>query len=110
MRVPIVAYLAFVAVPALAADPPPADAEFRDHYVASYSGACVKGLEAKPELKALYSSETVVAYCECRQRYKADVLAQAIKDERRGKQVQEDANEYAQAKCAHILEQQLDHE
>ena len=72
--------------------------------------ACVQGIEAKPHLRATYSAKTVETYCACRQRYRADVLAQALKNNVRGKAVVDQAADYAQAKCIHILLQHLEYE
>jgi hypothetical protein len=91
-----------------APDIPAASAEFRAKYVAENTAACVKGIEASVELKALYSAKTVEVYCKCRQRYRADVIAQAIKDGKRGKAVDDQGADYAQAKCSRILISQLE--
>jgi len=93
---------------AFAADVPEASAEFRAQYIKENTSACVKGIEDQADLKALYSSKTVEAYCTCRQRYRADVIAQAKKDGRRG--VFDEAAAYAEKKCNHILIEQLEHE
>jgi hypothetical protein len=95
---------------AIAADFPKADDAFRAEQVKKYSAACVKGIEDKPDLRVRYSHQTVEAYCACRQRYAADVYAQAIKQDRRGKAVEDEATNYAQEKCVHILLKQLEHE
>ncbi|MES2821128.1 MAG: hypothetical protein V4812_19300 [Pseudomonadota bacterium] len=74
------------------------------------TAACVEGIEALPDLRALYSRPTVQAYCTCRQRFSADVLADAAKNDRRGKAVQDEVAAYAEEKCTYILMQQLEHE
>jgi len=93
---------------AFAADVPEASAEFRAQYIKENTSACVKGIESQADLKALYSSKTVEVYCTCRQRYRADVVAQATKDGKRG--VFDEAAQYAEKKCNRILIEQLEHE
>jgi hypothetical protein len=86
-----------------AADVPEASADFRAQYIKENAAACIKGIEEKPDLRALYSHKTVETYCTCRQRYKADVIADAMRTERRGKAVADEAYEYAAQKCGYIL-------
>jgi hypothetical protein len=95
---------------AIAADIPAADPAIRAQYVKEYSAACVKGIEDKPALKVLYSHKTVEVYCNCRQRYRADAITQAIKEDRRGKAVQDEAEAYATKQCTPILINQVEHE
>jgi len=95
-------------VAAVAADVPEASAEYRAQYIKENTKACVNGIEEQADLKALYSSKTVEVYCTCRQRYRADVVAQAEKDGKRG--VFDEAAAYAEKKCNHILIEQLEHE
>lgn len=95
---------------AVAADVPPANAEFRAKISKEYMGVCIKGIEDKPDLRALYSHKTVETFCTCRQRYRADVLAQAIKNDQRGKAVSDRASDYSQEKCVHILLNNLEQE
>ena len=107
-------FISFISVsfisPAIAADVPQAGEAFRTEYVKKYTADCVKGIEDKPDLRVRYSHKTVEAYCTCRQRFTADVFAQAIKEDRRGKPVQDESAKYAQEKCVHILLKQLEHE
>ncbi len=70
----------------------------------------MSGVEAVPDLRALYSHATVQAYCTCRQRYSADVLADAAKKDLRGEDVEERMSAFAEAKCSYVLVQQLEHE
>jgi hypothetical protein len=95
---------------AIAAEVPAASAEFRARYVEEYAPACIKGIEDNPEMRALYSHATVATYCTCRQRYRADMVAQAIATGRRGKAVDDEGYEYAAAKCARILTGHLEKE
>lgn len=93
-----------------AVEVPPASAEFRAQIAEEYMASCVQGIEAKPHLRATYSAKTVETYCACRQRYRADVLAQAIKNNARGQAVDDQAADYAQEKCVHILLNHLERE
>ena len=95
---------------AVAADVPPADAAFRSRIVREYVGGCIKGLEEQPMLRAIYSRKTVETYCTCCQRYRADVLSQALKNGERGKAVSDRASDYSHDKCVHILEKGLERE
>lgn len=95
---------------AIAADIPAADPAIRAEYVKRNSAACVKAIEDQPGLKAFYSHKTVEVYCNCRQRYRADVITQATKEDRRGKAVQDEAAAYEKTKCASILINQVEHE
>ena len=95
---------------AVAADVPPADAEFRSQIAREYVGGCIKGIEDQPMLRAIYSRKTVETYCTCYQRYRADVLAQAIKSGERGKAVSDRAADYSHEKCLRILENGLERE
>ncbi|MET1078941.1 MAG: hypothetical protein ABWY06_13085 [Pseudomonas sp.] len=95
---------------AAATEYPAASAEQRAQRIDEYTASCVTGVEAVPDLRALYSHATVQAYCTCRQRYSADVLAQAAKKDQRGKAVEDRMNAYAEAKCTYVLVQQLEHE
>jgi hypothetical protein len=96
--------------PVIAADVPQADAAFRAERVKEYTASCIKGIEDLPDLRAIYSHKTVEVYCVCRQRFSADVLAQAIKIGKRGKAVQDQAADYAAEKCGHILLNHEEHE
>ena len=109
-RISVGVALLVLAGRALGADVPPASAEFRAQIMKEYVGLCVKGIEDQPDLKAMYSQKTVEVYCVCRQRYRADVLAQAIKNGERGKAVTDKAHNYSQAKCGHILVNGLEKE
>lgn len=102
--------LALFSCVGIAADVPEASAEFRARYIKENTAACVKGVENEPELRTLYSHKTVETYCTCRQRYKADVIAKAMKAEQRGKAVSDEAYEYAEQKCNYILIEQLEAE
>jgi hypothetical protein len=102
--------LVLLSTPGLTADVPEASAEFRAQYIKENAPACIKGIEDKPDMRALYSHKTVEAYCTCRQRYKADVIANAIKDNKRGKAVADAAYEYAKTKCTPILLEQRETE
>jgi hypothetical protein len=95
---------------AIAADAPPATEEFRAQLISEDNDNCVKAIEDKPDLRALYSHKTIETYCTCRQRYRADIIAQAIKDNERGKSVSDRAADYAQEKCVHILLNGLEQE
>lgn len=95
---------------ALAVDVPPANPEYRAQITKEYMGLCVKGIEDLPDLRAMYSRKTIETYCTCRQRFRADVLAQAIKNDERGKAVSDRASDYSQEKCAHILLKNLEKE
>ncbi|MDR2219012.1 MAG: hypothetical protein LBE24_00340 [Methylobacillus sp.] len=84
--------------------------EFRAKITDEYAMECIKGIEDEPDLRAVYSHKTVEVYCVCRQRYRADVLAQAIKDDERGKAVSDRAAAYAHENCKYILLQGLEKE
>jgi hypothetical protein len=99
-----------LATHAVAADVPPAGSEFRKQIAGEYVGGCVKGIEDQPNLRAIYSRKTVETYCTCRQRYRADVLAQALKNGERGKAVSDRASDYSHEKCVHILLKNLERE
>lgn len=93
-----------------AADVPPSSAALRAQITKEYMSVCVKSIEEKPDLRAIYSTRTIETYCACRQRYRADVLAQAIKNNERGTSVADRASDYAQEKCSYILLQSLEEE
>ena len=95
---------------AVAVDVPQATEEFRAQIISKYKDNCVKGIEDKPDLRVLYSHKTIETYCTCRQRYRADIIAQAIKNNERGKMVSDRVHDYAQAKCVHILLNGLEQE
>jgi hypothetical protein len=95
---------------AVAADAPPASEEFRARLIKENTAACVKGIEAKPDLRAIYSHKTVETYCICRQRYRADVFAHANKNDERGQAVADRAHDYAHGRCVHILLKNLERE
>lgn len=76
---------------AVAADYPVASEEFRIEYASKYHATCVEGIEAVPDLRAFYSHKTVETYCACRQKNEADVVADAIKTDKRGKVVEDAA-------------------
>jgi hypothetical protein len=86
-----------------AADYPAASEQFRAEYATKYGPACVAGIEAVPDLRAFYSHKTVEGYCACRQKYEADVIADANNNDKRGKEVQDGAAAYAEEKCMHVL-------
>ncbi|MDQ0612123.1 hypothetical protein QFZ83_006294 [Variovorax sp. W1I1] len=102
--------LFLLARPALSTEIPEASGKFRAQLIKENTASCVAGIEVKPELRALFTRKTIEAFCTCRQRYRADVISQAAKMDKRGKAVEDEAHEYAQAKCSHILTQQLEHE
>jgi hypothetical protein len=102
--------MAWLSCVGFAADVPEASAEFRAQYIKENAAACIKGIEDKPDLRTLYSHKTVETYCTCRQRYKADVIARAMKAEQRGKAVSDEAYEYAEQKCNYILIEQRESE
>lgn len=108
MKSLLLACLVAWTIAAAAEDVPEASAEFRTKYIAENTALCVKGIEDRPDVSALYSRKTVETYCTCRQRYRADVVAQAMKEGKRG--VFDEAARYAELKCNHILLQQLEHE
>jgi hypothetical protein len=94
---------ALAACAAGAADVPRADAEYRAKYTKENMSTCIGALENEPELRALYSHKTVEVYCQCKQGYRADVLANAIKLNQRGKEVSDRAADYSHAQCKYIL-------
>jgi hypothetical protein len=103
-RVPIgLGLIALAACTASATDVPKADAEYRAKYTKENMSTCMGALEKDPELRALYSHKTVEVYCQCKQGYRADVLAQAIKQDQRGKEVSDRAADYSHGKCKYIL-------
>jgi hypothetical protein len=102
--------LLLITLGAHAADVPPASEEVRAQRIKEYTAVCVKGIEDVPELRTVYSGKTVHVYCTCRQRFHADVLANAQKEGRRGKAVSEEAYDYADKKCGHILLKNLESE
>ncbi len=89
-------------------DVPAASQEFRTKYISENVPTCVKAIEDSPTLKTAYSKKTVEVYCTCRQRYSADVIAQAMKDGKRGKAVSDQAEEYADEKCRRVLLKNLE--
>ena len=93
-----------------AADVPPASPEFRAQITREYRDVCVEGIENQPALRASYSRNTVETYCTCRQRYRADVLAGALRKDERGMGVTDRASDYSHEKCAHILLKNLENE
>lgn len=92
----------------IAVDIPPAKESFRAQYIKDHVEGCIKAIEAKSDMRVFYSHKTVETYCTCRQRYEADVVSQAEKEDKRG--VQDESNKYVGQKCQHILLDNLEHE
>ena len=89
---------------------PPASVEFRRAYIADNALFCIKTLEGIPTSRAMHSHKTIVVFCNCRQRFKADVVAWAIGSNRRGKEVSDRADSYSNEKCLNILYENLEAE
>ena len=120
MTLHVKVFLAAVMFPGLAghaisADVPPASEEYRAQIIEKYRDGCVRGIEDRPSLETQYSHKTIEVFCTCRQRYRADVMAQATdNDERRDfndeRRVFNRAADYAQSKCDYILLKSLEQE
>jgi hypothetical protein len=102
--------LIFFTTVALAADVPEATAEFRAQHIKEYAPSCIEALDGNPKFRVAYSKKTIEAYCACSQRYQADVYSAAIKADKRGKTVGDEASEYASKKCSRILIEKLERE
>lgn len=109
MRYSLVLLILF-SIFASAEEIPPASKEFRQSYIADNVPFCIKTLEEMPDERALHSHKTIVAYCSCRQRYKADVISWAIDNNQRGKEVSDRADAYTNEKCLNILIEDLEEE
>ncbi len=95
---------------AFAANVPEATAEFRAQHIKEYAPSCIEALDGNPKFRVSYTRRTIEAYCTCRQRYEADVYAAAMKADKRGKAVEDDASEYSSKKCSRILIEKLERE
>lgn len=85
------------------ADVPPATDEFRAQVTEANLDVCIKAIRNESDLKNTYSQKTIETYCICRQRYRADVLAQSPKGSENTENVLNQAADYAHKKCAYIL-------
>jgi hypothetical protein len=69
---------------AYAVEVPEAPAEFRSQQVKKYLSTCIKAIDDDPDLRTNFSRETVQVWCNCSERYQADMVWQARKEGRRG--------------------------